>query len=177
MACSDTALLPTKSSPDWMSRSALLQLLAAAADENSQVGFESIEFTHSKEERFERQVRDLALEEVMEQKTFYESTLGVELRPVNFFHDSVQQLVRAVPGTTALREEALGVGSLTTPDAVAQAPMGLATSPGFDAVEYWTSLTVVFEIVGENQNQINCSHGTFAGITACNQLQRAGGCH
>ena len=44
-----------------------LQLLAAAADEHDEVDFERIVFEHSEEEASEQEVRELALQDVMEQ--------------------------------------------------------------------------------------------------------------
>ena len=46
-----------------------LQLLAAAADEHEEVIFDGTEFEHSDEEEFERHARELAIEDVMAQKT------------------------------------------------------------------------------------------------------------
>ena len=48
-----------------------LQLLARAADSNSEVKFEQTEFEHSLEDEFEVQVREAALADVMSQKAYY----------------------------------------------------------------------------------------------------------
>ena len=129
-----------------------LQLLATAADENDEVEFEAIEFEHSAEEDFERQVRDLALADVMEQRSFYEANLGVTLQPINFFYGGIHQLARTMPATAMMRGETAAVSSFSAADAAMAEGSAPATSPSFDEVEYRTSLTVVFEIVSENQN-------------------------
>jgi uncharacterized protein YggE len=127
-----------------------LQLLAGAADEYDEVEFERVEFEHSEEEAFEDEVRELALQDVMEQKAFYEDTLGLELRAINFFYGGIRQMARAMPATLAMEEMAMdAVGGRSTA-AVSAAP---AVAPSFDEVEYQTSVTVVFEIVSENQTQ------------------------
>lgn len=124
-----------------------LQLLAAAADEHDEVEFESVEFEHSAEEDFETQVRELALADVMEQKSFYEDTLNLELRAINFFYGGIRQMARAMPMAMAMQEMAVDtVGGLAA-SSIASAS---AVAPSFDEVEYQTSVTVVFEIVSEN---------------------------
>ena len=124
-----------------------LQLLAAAADEHDEVEFESVEFDHSAEEEFEDQVRELALSDVMEQKSFYEDTLGLELRAINFFYGGIRQMARAMPMAMAAQEMAVDtVGGLAASSVASAA----AVAPSFDEVEYQTSVTVVFEIVSEN---------------------------
>lgn len=127
-----------------------LQILAAAADDNDAVEFESIAFEHSEEESFERQVRDLALEDVMEQKAFYESTLNLELKAVNFFYGGIQQFARAMP--IAIAEEAVAVDAVRGSANAALQASAPAVAPSFDEVEYRTSVTVVFEIVSDSEN-------------------------
>lgn len=120
-----------------------LQLLAAAAVENDEVEFESTEFEHSAEETFEVQVRELALQDVMEQKAYYESNLGIKLQAINFFYGGVQRMSRAMP--MVAMEMAADVASTAVQSVAAP-----AVAPTFDEVEYQTSVTVVFEIVSDN---------------------------
>ncbi len=127
-----------------------LQLLAAAADESEEVEFERIEFEHSEEEVFEQEVRELALQDVMEQKAFYESNLRLELRAVNFFYGGIRQMQRAMP--MAAMSESIAVEALQDSSLASQGSTAASVAPSFDEVEYATSVTVVFEIVSENQN-------------------------
>ena len=125
-----------------------LQLLAGAADVHEEVKFESTEFEHSEEAAFEARVREMALQEVMEQKAYYESNLGLELKAVNFFDGGIRRLSRAMPTAVMAQEmtmdaNARGINASTA----LSAP---AVPPTFDEVEYQTSITVVFEIVNEN---------------------------
>lgn len=126
-----------------------LQLLAGAADEHDEVEFERVEFEHSDEEAFENEVRELALQDVMEQKAFYEDTLGLELRAINFFYGGIRQMARAMPATLAMEEMAVDAVGGRSATAITSAP---AVAPSFDEVEYQTSVTVVFEIVSDDQN-------------------------
>ena len=120
-----------------------LQLLAAAADKNDEVEFERTEFEHSEADEFEIQVRELALQDVMEQKAYYEANLGLQLEAINFYYGGIQRMTRAMP--VMAMEMAADVAS--TAVQVAAAP---AVAPTFDEVEYRTSVTVVFEIVSDN---------------------------
>ncbi len=127
-----------------------LQLVAAAADNDNDVEFESIAFEHSEEDEFERQVRDLALEDVMEQKSYYESTLDLQLQAINFYYGGIQQFARAMP--MAMAEEAVSVDAVRSSAAAGLQASAAAVTPSFDEVEYRTSVTVVFEIVSDSGN-------------------------
>lgn len=125
-----------------------LQLLAAAADEHDEVEFESTAFEHSEEDSFEDQVREMALQDVMAQKAYYESSLGLELQAVNFFYGGIRQMSRAMPRAAMAQEMAMdanGRGSAASMTLAAP-----AVAPTFDEVEYQTNITVVFEIINEN---------------------------
>ena len=132
-----------------VSREEHLQLLAAAADGNKEVEFEQIQFEHSQEEEFEAQVRELALQDVMDQKTYYESSLNLQLKAVNFFHGGIRQMSRAMPMAAVSQEMAVDSVNARGPLALSSAPAA-AVAPTFDEVEYQTSITVVFEIIDEN---------------------------
>ncbi len=123
-----------------------LQLLARAADTHDEVEFEQTEFEHSLEEQFEVQVREAALADVMAQKAYYETTLGLELRAVNFFYGGVRRLARAMP-TPMAADMAFSLAAESS--SVRSAP---AVAPSFDEVEYQTTVTVVFEIISESSN-------------------------
>lgn len=129
-----------------VSTEAHLQLLATAADENAEVKFERTEFEHSLEDDFENQVRELALQDVMEQKAYYESNLGLELRAVNFYYGGIRRTPRAMP-MAAMQQEMAADGSTVRS---ASAPPAAVVAPSFDEVEYQTSVTVVFEIVNDD---------------------------
>lgn len=123
-----------------------LQLLAAAADNNNEVKFEDTEFEHSLEDDFEDQVRELALQDVMEQKAYYESSLGLQLKAVNFYYGGVVRTPCAMPKVAMYQEMASDQALRGATASMAAAP---AVTPSFDEVEYKTSVTVVFEIVND----------------------------
>lgn len=125
-----------------------LQLLAAAADEHDEVKFESTAFEHSEEDAFEDQVREMALQDVMAQKAFYESSLGLELKAVNFFYGGIRQMARAMPRAAMAQEMAMDASGRGAPGTLAISVPAVA--PTFDEVEYQTNINVVFEIVDEN---------------------------
>lgn len=127
-----------------------LQLLAAAADSNDEVSFEKTEFEHSLEEEFEAQVRELALQDVMQQKAYYESSLNMQLKAVNFFHAAIRQMARAMPLAVASQETAEPSPNRRVDAATSLQAAAPVVAPTFDEVEYQTSITVVFEIIDEN---------------------------
>ena len=118
-----------------------LQLLAAAADNNDEVKFESTAYEHSLEDEFEDQVRALAMEDVMAQKAYYENSLGLELKAINFFYGGIQRMSRVQPMMAARTEMAADANVGVS---VSSAPV---MAPSFDEVDYQTNLTVVFEII------------------------------
>ena len=81
-----------------------LQLLAAAADEHDEVEFETTAFEHSEKNSFEHQVREMALQDVRAQKAYYESSLGLELKAINFFYGGIRQMSRAMPRAAMAQE-------------------------------------------------------------------------
>ncbi|MSR11936.1 MAG: DUF541 domain-containing protein [Gammaproteobacteria bacterium] len=125
-----------------------LLLLAAAADANPEVKFEATEFEHSLEDDFDDQVRELAMQDVMEQKTYYESNLRLQLRAVNFYYGGVIRTPRPMPMATMQQE--MAVDALGTRSASSMVDAAATIAPTFDEVDYQTSVTVVFEIVDEN---------------------------
>jgi uncharacterized protein YggE len=125
-----------------------LQLLAAAADEHDEVDFGSTEFEHSEEDDFEDQVREIAVQDVMAQKAYYESSLGLELKAVNFFYGGIRRMARAMPRAAMAQEMAMDASGGRASSSVSLATPAVA--PTFDEVEYQTSINVVFEIVDED---------------------------
>lgn len=124
-----------------------LQLLAAAADDNDEVEFENTEFEHSQEAAFEDRVREMALQDVMEQKAYYESSLGLQLQAINFFYGGIRQMTRAMPMVMA---EDMAAQALSSQAGIASSAATPIVAPTFDEVEYQTSVTVVFEIVSDD---------------------------
>lgn len=125
-----------------------LQLLAGAADEHDEVEFENTEFEHSEEDAFEEQVRELALADVMAQKAYYESSLGLQLQAINFYYGGIRRLSRNMPQVAMAQEMAMDTTARSTNASIAAAAPAVA--PTFDEVEYQTNITVVFEIINEN---------------------------
>lgn len=133
-----------------MSSEEHLQLLAAAADANAEVEFERTEFEHSLEQEFEDRVRQLALQDVMQQKDFYASNLGLELPAINFFYAGILRRSRAMPMAAMRQEPAVVSLSSRGGGAETSSTATVVAASTFDEVEYQTSVTVVFEIVNED---------------------------
>lgn len=124
-----------------------LQLLARLADENDEVIFEETSFEHSEMDDFEARAREEAMADVMEQKAYYESTLDLKLKAINFFYGAVQQIARSAPIALTQTMGSTGLPQDSVPNPARSAA---AVAPSFDEVRYQTSVTVVFEIVDED---------------------------
>ena len=127
-----------------------LQLLAAAADEHDEVEFESTAFEHSEKNSFEDQVREMALQDVKAQKAYYESSLGLELKAINFFYGGIRQISRAMPRAAMAQEMEMEMDANGGRASTSLSLTASAVAPTFDEVEYQTNINVVFEIVNEN---------------------------
>ena len=114
-----------------------LQLLAAAADQYEEVELGAIEFEHSEEKELERQVRELAVKDALDQANFYSQTLGFALKPINFYPQTFTRNSRL----QLLMSRAMAMDEMAAP----------ASLDNFDEIEFDASVTVVFEIV-QNQN-------------------------
>jgi uncharacterized protein YggE len=110
-----------------------LQLLAAAADQYEEVELVSTEFEHSKVKELEKQVRELAVKDALDQAAFYSQTLGFALKPVNFYPQTLTRNSRP----QLLMSRAMAMDEIAAP----------ASMDNFDEIEFDASVTVVFEIV------------------------------
>ena len=84
------------------------------------------------------------------QKAYYERSLGLELKAINFFYGGIRQMPRAAMAQEMEMEmememDANGGGASTSLSLAAP-----AVAPTFDEVEYQTNINVVFEIINEN---------------------------
>ena len=80
------------------------------------------------------------------QKAYYERSLGLELKAINFFYGGIRQMPRAAMAQEMEMEMDANGGGASTSLSLA-AP---AVAPTFDEVEYQTNINVVFEIINEN---------------------------
>ena len=78
------------------------------------------------------------------QKAYYERSLGLELKAINFFYGGIRQMPRAAMAQE-MEMDANGGGASTSLSLAAP-----AVAPTFDEVEYQTNINVVFEIINEN---------------------------
>lgn len=121
-----------------------LRDIAAVADAGEQVELSDTAFEHSRKNALEDRVRQQALARVMQQKRFYESSLGVELKPVGF--RNAGQARQATRGAMMLEEivvTAAKRGGGYSSNADADYP----AKSSFDEVEYKAGIYVDFKIV------------------------------
>ena len=100
---------------------------------------------HTQEDAYEEQVKAKALEKIIQQKAFYEETLGVALTPIgirdsNVFNNGTRGamvLNQAVEGFMTVQRERISVYKSEPPP---------EQSPSFDEIKYEANLSVDFKI-------------------------------
>lgn len=122
-----------------------LQDIAAVADRMSEAELSDTAFEHSKKEEFNKNVKAQALEKVMNQKAFYEQSLGVTLVPVGIRDSNIHQ--QATRGAAALEElivtSVRQESSRLSSSAKYQKP---GRQSSFDEVKHQANIAVDFKI-------------------------------
>lgn len=124
-----------------------LQLIADMSDKHEEVVVSDTTFEHSQEDVFKARVKKQALQKVMLQKAFYETALGIKLKPVAF-RDSPMPLL---PTAGAQMVEEVMIVDKRESDSymmskTRSAPEPVHRSNSFDEVKYGAQVTVEFEV-------------------------------
>ncbi len=119
--------------------------IAKVADAHEEVELSELTFEHTGEDAFRAQVRAEALDDIMEQKAFYERHFGVTLTPVNWSDGDIVETRRSLSRIIQMRQ----VSSEGSPSAFmmedrSSEPAGAPTS--FDEILYHARLQVIFRI-------------------------------
>jgi hypothetical protein len=94
-------------------------------------------------------VRELAMQEVMEQKSHYETSLNLQLKAVDFFYGGNTQMNHPARVAMAVPQLTGDTGSALGSAPVFRSRAARITAPTFDEVKYQSSINVVFEIINE----------------------------
>ena len=126
--------------------------IAAVADTYKEIEFSDTAFEHSKEDEFMEKVKSEALDKVMQQKSFYEKTLGIKLSPVGFRD---QQVGRAATRGALVLEEVVvqgfrSGGESYQPKAKAR-NVGQTQETSFDEIKYEATVSVDFKVINSNK--------------------------
>ena len=128
-----------------------LKQIALQADENEQLQIGETQFEHSKKAEFEQVVKTKALEDVLDQKAFYEKKLGLKLEAISFRDSDVTQ-----SGTDgAMEVEKIVVTGSRVKDSNSRLYDSYSYSSevsSFDEVEYTVNVSVDFKIVSAEQD-------------------------
>lgn len=120
--------------------------VAAVADCYEDVEFSGTVFEHTQEDVYREKVKAKALEKIIEQKEFYETSLGVKLTPIGIFDSKVAH--QATRGAMILDEFVVGLqdseGSYV-PKFAKHSRVNQSTS-SFDEIQYEANLSVKFKI-------------------------------
>lgn len=127
-----------------------LKSIAGVADSKEEIELSDIAFEHSKKDALKNQVKKLALDKVMKQKTLYENSLGVTLTPVSFRDNRLwikgtqgAQMLEEVVMTASKRSRSYSDNSVS--HIQAQAPRSVGSS--FDEIVYTAEIFVDFSTV------------------------------
>jgi uncharacterized protein YggE len=128
-----------------------MRAVALAADNNSEIEFSDIEFEYSGDEEMKKSVLAAAVDDLMEQKSYYEGRLGLILKPVKFTAPNVSAEARgrvraSSPASMRLEEITVTARKSSTSDDFDEAPMLIT----FDEMDYDAYVTVTFEVSQSN---------------------------
>jgi hypothetical protein len=125
-----------------------LNAIAKITDSKKEVSLSSMDFEHTSKDEFEQNVKKEALDKVMQQKSFYETTLGLALKPVAFRDFDVVQT--GSKGAKDYSERIVITGSRIKRRGDADINPILNRKQTFDEVEYTATIAVDFEVVSKN---------------------------
>ncbi len=122
-----------------------MQAAAQLADQHKEIEISSTEFEHSKKTEAEQSVRRKAVQKVLQQKAFYEKSLGVSLVPVSFHEGHVG--FRATEGAARVRREAVPKDAIASMSSLQREPDSAPKASSFDEIVYTAHLSVEYKIV------------------------------
>ncbi len=123
-----------------------LQMIAAIADGSEEVSLSDTAFEHTGKDEFEERVKRDALANVMRQKAFYESSLGIKLVAIGFRNDNVRN--KATRGASLVEEIVVTSSKIARYDEVSENLSAYAESEetSFDEIQYQAGIFVDFKI-------------------------------
>jgi len=117
--------------------------IAKLSDASNAIEISSTQFEHTKKEAFIQKVKQKAMTKIMQQKTFYQSKLGVKLKPYRFNESAVSS--NASQGARAREQKIMVIGSrIKAKGSMLSKPQLSQPQQSFDEVEYSVSLSVDF---------------------------------
>lgn len=123
-----------------------LEILAKQADVNKEVKIGDITFEHTKEDESKNKVKKNALSKILQQKQFYEASLGVKLTPIGIRDANISQ--RPTRGAEILEEEVIVTGIRASKSSKKQKGYDSYSKPkaSFEQVKYNAKVIVEFSI-------------------------------
>lgn len=127
-----------------------LKEVAALSDKFEEVEFSDTTFEHTQEDEYCKKLKAEALEKIIEQKKFYEETLGLKLSPVGIRDFNLSHA--GTPGAMLLNEAVIGVAQQEYDGSSKFTSSSLSRQKvtSFDELRYEASLSVDFKIEPQN---------------------------
>lgn len=125
-----------------------LEAVARLADQNQEVELSDTTFEHSQKQEYNKKVKSLALQRIMDQKASYEQALGIKLTPIGIRNSSAG--FQATRGAMALEEVVVTASRRERDGYESQSaePSSYQT-PSFDEIQYEAELSVDFRLKPE----------------------------
>ena len=123
-----------------------LKTIASVADSKPEIELSDTSFEHSKADEYKNRVKKQALEKAMQQKAFYESSLGVTLTPVGFRNSQIR--FRGTQGARML-DDIVVTASRRGVEKIQELSLSQPTKkqpPSFDEIEYEAEIYIDFKI-------------------------------
>lgn len=123
-----------------------LKKVAALSDKFEEVEFSDTVFEHSQEDECRKKLKAEALEKIIEQKKFYETTLGLKLSPIGIKDFDLSQA--GTQGAMLLNEAVFGAAKqgYEGDSKFASRSLVQQTTTSFDELKYEARLSVDFKI-------------------------------
>lgn len=122
-----------------------MQAAAQLADQSDEIEISSTEFEHSTKAEAELSVRRKAVKKILQQKAFYEKSLGVALVPVSFHEGNVG--FRATDGAERVRRTTKSKDAIASMSTLQREPDSAPKASSFDEIVYTAHLSVEYKIV------------------------------
>lgn len=122
--------------------------IAKLSDAHKAVELAGTNYEHTKKKEYMLRVKKKALDDALQQKTFYEKSLGVKLITKNFRDSNIG--FGATRGADRLRQRIVVTGSrIQKPKSIAYESAPSVTPQSFDEVEYRASIHVDFIVIAD----------------------------
>lgn len=122
-----------------------LKQIAALADKYDEVELSDTAFEHSQKASFEQLVKSKALDKIIQQKEFYEKSLGLKLKAIGIRDSNIRH--QATRGAMLLDSKVVNIAQDERSYSSKPKSPSMARTQSFDEIKYLANLSVDFKIL------------------------------